>query len=114
MQFGRDFKPYLLSARNIFLKCGYTALCVIGLVLIIHVCGCVLFHYFKTRRVFPVRQKFVSHHRKSDLLESAGMSDEDEGEDSQMKTYVHSSMADLDPNNTNSLSGNFKYSETKV
>ena len=42
------------------------------------------------------------------------MSDEDEGEDSQMKTYVHSSMADLDPNNTNSLSGNFKYSETKV
>ena len=57
---GRDVKPFLLAARNIFLKSGYTLLSVVGVVLIVHVAGLMIFHYFRTRHVFPVRCTYVA------------------------------------------------------
>ena len=55
-----DLQPVLDAATSMVVKTGYALLCVIVIMLLVHVLGAVLFHFLRTRHMFPVHRVFIS------------------------------------------------------
>jgi len=52
--------PYLLALRDLILKWGYAVLTAGLLILIVHLSGCTLMHYLRTRHKFPVSRVYIT------------------------------------------------------
>ena len=124
-QLGRSFDPYVSAARQVILTSGYAILIVVAAMLVIHIGGAVLFHFLKTRHKFPVRRVFISSSPPSAPRgiqnpvhggeESEYDSDDHDGaRGGHYATYATPTRVRMSPQKTNTLTTDFKYSETKV
>ena len=92
--------------------------------LLIHLAGVVLFHFLKTRHKFPVRRVYVS---STPPGVPCGVQNPAQGEESEYDsddheparggayaTYATPTRVRSSPQKSNTLTTDFKYSETKV
>ena len=118
---GHDFEEFISAGRNVIVQSGYAMLAILTAIVIIHICGSILFFFLKTRYKFPVHRIYISScpPQGGALLRSLPpVSDsEDEDHESGFKRYptrVHAGSQDQEYARTDTLLTDFKYSETKV
>ena len=126
--------PYMVSLRRVSHLLTYTLFVALCAVLVIHICGVVIFHFLKSSHRFTVRRVFMTSELPPPTHQAAGEGDfpppppteesdyESECEDTpNSKVWSYSlprqtqyNVNKAKPEGTGTLKNDFKYSETKV